>query len=95
MRAISLANPMIDLFWDPDNLAFFNTGIDHEHSFLRPTDPFDNALPSENFVSAEVLLELAIITENSPYSAFSETALIRYLQLCQKFLWGCQIGFVL
>ena len=68
-EAVSLADSMIDLFWDESAGFFYDTGADHESLVMRPRDIFDNAQPCGGSVASDVLLRLALITGNQDYSA--------------------------
>ena len=68
-EAVSLADSMIDLFWDEGSGFFYDTGSDHESLVMRPRDIFDNAQPCGGSVASDVLLRLALITGNQDYSA--------------------------
>ncbi len=68
-EAVSLADAMIDLFWDEGAGFFYDTGSDHESLVMRPRDIFDNAQPCGGSVASDVLLRLALITGNQDYSA--------------------------
>ncbi|MDO8750322.1 MAG: thioredoxin domain-containing protein [Dehalococcoidia bacterium] len=67
-EARTLADAMLDLFWDEGEQAFYDTGRDHEELILRPRDVFDNATPCGGSVAADVLQRLAILTGNQDYS---------------------------
>ena len=73
--ARSLADDMIDLFWDEQQGAFYDTGRDHEALVVRPRDVFDNAVPSGSSVATDVLLKLAVITGQADYSRHASTSL--------------------
>jgi uncharacterized protein len=66
-EALSLADRMIEEFWDAENGGFFFTGKSHENLIVRSKDYFDNATPSGNSVAAAVLLRLAVLTDNDDY----------------------------
>ena len=78
-EARSLADAMIDLFWDDAESGFYDTGRDHEALIIRPRDVFDNAVPSGGSVAADVLLRLAILTGNIEYNK-KATATLRGLR---------------
>ena len=65
--AVELTDEMIDLFWDDGVQGFFDTGRDHESLVTRPRDFFDNATPSGTSVAIDVLLRLALLTDNADY----------------------------
>lgn len=66
-ESISLADQMVDLFWDDDSNQFYDTGKDQENLIIRPCELTDNAIPCGSSVAAEVLLRLSIITNNAEY----------------------------
>jgi uncharacterized protein YyaL (SSP411 family) len=68
-EAVTLADSMIELFWDEGIGGFYDTGSDHETLVVRPRDVFDNAQPCGGSVASDVLLRLAVFTGKSDYSA--------------------------
>jgi uncharacterized protein YyaL (SSP411 family) len=66
-ESLTLTATMIDEFWDDEEGGFFFTGRSHEDLIVRSKDFFDNATPSGNSVAAQVLLKLALLTENPDY----------------------------
>jgi uncharacterized protein YyaL (SSP411 family) len=66
-ESLTLADKMIEEFWDSENGAFFFTGENHEKLIVRSKDYFDNATPSGNSVAAQALLRLALITDRPSY----------------------------
>jgi uncharacterized protein YyaL (SSP411 family) len=66
-ESLNLTATMIDEFWDDEEGGFFFTGRSHEELIVRSKDFFDNATPSGNSVAAQVLLKLALLTENPDY----------------------------
>ncbi len=99
-EARSLADAMINLFWDEGEQAFYDTGRDHEKLILRPRDVFDNATPCGGSVAADVLLRLAVLTGNQEYSRRAVVALrsLRSVmaQAPQGFgHWLCALDFYL
>ncbi len=60
-RAESLADHIIDKFWDAENGGFYFTDIGHEALITRTKDYFDNATPSGNSVAADVLVRLGAL----------------------------------
>jgi len=73
--AISLADKMIEQFWDEVNGGFFFTGKSHEELIVRSKDFLDNATPSGNSVAVLVLLKLAEFTGNEDYQRRAMTML--------------------
>jgi uncharacterized protein YyaL (SSP411 family) len=63
--ANSLAEVMIEQFWDAEEGGFFYTGKDHEALIARNKDPHDNATPSGNSMAVTGLLRLAKLTGNA------------------------------
>jgi uncharacterized protein YyaL (SSP411 family) len=66
-ETLAIVNKMIEEFWDDQEGGFFYTGKSHEALIVRSKDYFDNATPSGNSVAAEVLLQLATLTDNEDY----------------------------
>jgi uncharacterized protein YyaL (SSP411 family) len=73
--AVSLADVMLDQFWDPAEGGFFFTGRDHEALIARTKDPQDNAVPSGNSMAATALLRLAKLTGREEFLTRAETTL--------------------
>ena len=67
-EAVSMADSMVDLFWDEGAGFFYDTGSDHESLVMRPRDVFDNAQPCGGSIASDLLLRLALITGNQEYS---------------------------
>jgi len=65
--AASLADKMIEQFWDEDAGGFYFTGKAHEQLIVRSKEFFDNATPSGNSIAALSLLRLALLTGNQDY----------------------------
>jgi len=74
-EAQSLAQQMMDLFWDEEEGIFYDTGLDHESLLVRPRDISDNAMPCGNSMAADVLLRLSVLTGDSVYARRAESAL--------------------
>ena len=74
-ESLALTDKMIEEFWDDQDGGFFFTGKSHETLIVRSKDYFDNATPSGNSVAAEVLLRLAVLTENEDYRRRATTVL--------------------
>ncbi len=65
--AVSLADKMIEQFWDEDAGGFYFTGKDHERLIVRSKEFLDNATPSGNSIAGLSLLRLALLTGNQDY----------------------------
>src|SRR5687768_6901198 len=99
-QAVSLADKMIEEFWDSEEGGFFYTGKAHEELIVRLKDFMDNATPSGNSVAAESLLRLARLTGDERYARHAVTvlrlqsdALIRYPSAFGRLL--CAMDFYL
>ncbi|MGI8734377.1 MAG: thioredoxin domain-containing protein [Pyrinomonadaceae bacterium] len=74
-ECLSVTSTMIEEFWDDQDGGFFFTGKSHETLIVRSKDYFDNATPSGNSVAADVLLRLAVLTDNETYRRLATTVL--------------------
>jgi uncharacterized protein YyaL (SSP411 family) len=63
-ECITLAEQMCAEFWDETDGGFFYTSTRGEQLIVRNKDFMDNATPAGNSVAAELLLRLALLTEN-------------------------------
>ena len=61
-KAQSLADSMVEKFWDEKESGFFMTASDHEPLVARLKNPMDDAMPSANAVAALALLRLGRLT---------------------------------
>jgi uncharacterized protein YyaL (SSP411 family) len=66
-EARSVADDLIELFWDPAVNVFRTPGKDAEPLIASPIDTQDGALPSANSVAAAALLRLAALTGEELY----------------------------
>jgi len=66
-EASRLTRLLIAQFGDDQNSGFYQTGLDHEQLVVRRKDFIDNAIPSGNSLTAELLLKLAVLTGNEDY----------------------------
>ncbi len=65
--AVSLADKMIEQFWDANAGGFFFTGDRHEQLIVRTKEFMDNATPSGNSIATFSLLKLGLLTGNEDY----------------------------
>ena len=65
-RPASVADTMLDHFWDVDHGGLFTTPDDGEALVARQKDLFDNATPSANSTAAVALTRLAALTGETP-----------------------------
>jgi uncharacterized protein YyaL (SSP411 family) len=68
-RARTLAESVVELFWDEEAQAFFDTARDAESLVTRPRDVTDNAIPSGSSLAAELLLVLGDLFDEPGYGA--------------------------
>jgi uncharacterized protein YyaL (SSP411 family) len=71
-KAIELQAIQLNNFWDPDQGAFFFTGVDQENLFIRQKEIYDGAIPSGNSIAAENLYYLGRLTENKDWELKSQ-----------------------
>jgi uncharacterized protein YyaL (SSP411 family) len=74
-EARTLAQEMVQHFWDDAEGGFFNTSDDHEQLISRPKDLFDNAVPAGNSMAVDVLLRLGALTGEGRYAEHAERTL--------------------
>jgi hypothetical protein len=74
-EARSLADAMIERFWEEDEGAFYDTAKDAEELVVRPRDVFDNATPGGNSAAVTALLRLSELTGEHRYREVAERAL--------------------
>jgi uncharacterized protein YyaL (SSP411 family) len=75
VAARDLCDRLIELFHDPDDGGFFQTGSDNEGLVVRPKDLYDNAVPSGNSAAAESLLRMGLFTGDASYERAGASAL--------------------
>jgi uncharacterized protein YyaL (SSP411 family) len=82
-EAKSIADQMIERFWDTDGGVFYDTSLDHMRLLVRPRDVLDNAVPSGGAIAALALQRLSVFTGCAEYADKAETsmkALIPYME---------------
>ena len=67
-EAVSVADTMLDWFWDPEHGGLFTTAEDAESLVVRQKDLADNATPSANSSAAIALFRLAALTGEQRYA---------------------------
>jgi uncharacterized protein len=70
-QTCTLADRMIELFWDKKYGGFFLNANDAEKLIYRPKEVYDGAIPSGNSVAAYVFQRLANLTANSHYMEYA------------------------
>ncbi len=73
--ARDMADAMVQLFWDGESGAFFDTAADAESLLARPRDFWDNATPSGTSLATNVLLTLWALTGEQEYEGYARRAL--------------------
>jgi len=74
-HASSVADTMLDHFWDVDNGGLFSTADDGEQLVARQKDLMDNATPSANSIAAVGLVRLGALTGEARYTNHAEQIL--------------------
>ena len=74
-EAVSLANDILELFWDDEAAIFYDIGSDAEPLVVRPRTVLDNATPSGGASATELLLRLAALTGMERYRVAAERAM--------------------
>jgi len=91
--ARQLVDQIVARFQDEENGGFFDTPIDHEKLITRPKHLFDNATPSGNSVTCELLLRMAILFGNEEYARIATRAINSAFPLAERYPSG--FGFLL
>ncbi|HEX6642008.1 MAG TPA: thioredoxin domain-containing protein, partial [Thermoanaerobaculia bacterium] len=91
--ARGLAEQILTRFADEEGGGFFDTPIDHEKLITRPKDLFDNATPSANSVTCDVLLRLALLFGEERYATAATSTLEATWPITEKYPSG--FGFLL
>jgi uncharacterized protein YyaL (SSP411 family) len=91
--ARALVDQILARFRDEQGGGFYDTPIDHEQLITRPKDLFDNATPSANSVTCDVLLRLALLFSNEDYARIATEALESVWPIAEKYPSG--FGFLL
>ena len=74
-EAVSLADGIIDLYWDDSAKLFYDIGSDGETLIVRPRTVLDNATPSGGASATELLLRLHSLTGSARYHDVADQAL--------------------
>jgi uncharacterized protein len=92
-QARSLADKMIEQFWDEKEEGFFFTSSDHEELITRTKDYFDNAIPSGNSVAALALQKLSLLSADTSYQKYA----LSILRIARQFMskYPTAFGFML
>lgn len=79
-----ITEEMIAVFRDTETGAFHQTGRDHENLFLKPSNPFESAVPSGVSAAADVLLQMWGATGEDRYRIFAGEVLGSLAQLMKQ-----------
>jgi uncharacterized protein len=74
-EATSLADAILEHFWDEHGGIFYDTPADHEELVTRPRDVYDSAAPSGTSVATDVLLRLSLLLDREEYRQRAEAVL--------------------
>lgn len=74
-QACTLADRMIELFWDKKYGGFFLNANDAEQLIYRPKEVYDGAIPSGNSVAGYVLQRLSALSASSHYKEYADKQL--------------------
>ena len=88
-----LVEQILTRFIDEENGGFFDTPSDHEKLITRPKDLFDNATPSGNSVTCDVLLRLALLFGEQRYADVATKTIDALWTVAQRYPSG--FGFLL
>ncbi|HSP34898.1 MAG TPA: thioredoxin domain-containing protein, partial [Thermoanaerobaculia bacterium] len=91
--ARGLADDILTRFADDENGGFFDTPVDHEKLITRPKDLFDNATPSGNSVTCDVLLRLALLYGEQAYADIATKTIDAIWSVAEKY--PSAFGFLL
>ncbi len=87
-EAQTLADTMLEHFWDEAHSGFYTTSNDHEQLVQRLKDLDDNATPSGNSVGVEVLLKLWAFTGGERYQQAAARVLRKLGPVLEKHPYG-------
>ena len=89
-----LCDGMIELFWDPTDAVFYDTGSDQEELIIRPRDTFDNAQPCGGSAASMALFRVAEFTGNNDLERIATSNLRSMRDLMERapsaFAWWLQ-----
>ncbi|MBI4539505.1 MAG: thioredoxin domain-containing protein [Gemmatimonadetes bacterium] len=85
MQVRWLAERIVELFWDPEERAFFDAPADGERLIVRPRDVTDHATPSGSSLAIELLLRLRVLFGEERYGAIAEAALARAVASVERY----------
>lgn len=74
-QSLTMADQMLEQFWDEEHDGFFLNSKEAERLIYRPKEVYDGALPSGNSVAGYALQRLAHITANKKYQDYADKQL--------------------
>ena len=80
-EARTVADTLLERFWDPDKGGLFTTGEGSDTPVVRQKDFLDNATPAANSLAAAGLLRLAALTGEPRYRDHAEQILALFAPL--------------
>jgi uncharacterized protein YyaL (SSP411 family) len=91
--ARALVDEIVTRFADEENGGFFDTPVDHEKLITRPKDIFDNATPSGDSLTCDVLLRHAILFGEQAYADIATKTVDAIASVAEKY--PSAFGFLL
>jgi uncharacterized protein len=91
--ARGFVDEIVARFGDEEKAGFFDTPTDYEKLITRPKDLFDNATPSGNSVTFDVLLRLALMFGEPRYADVATRGIEAIFGLAERYPSG--FGFLL
>ena len=82
--AIETGRALIELFYDPDDGAFYDSPPGDASVLVRTKEAYDGAEPSGNAVASYLLARLARWLENRDWSALAEGVVRRHRHLTER-----------
>lgn len=83
-QARTLADTMIELFWDPSTAIFFDSDGLQKNVIHRRQTPTDGAIPSANAVAIEALVKLHAFTDVESYRELAVNAMRAVLPYTER-----------
>jgi len=98
--AITIADSMIERFWDESRESFYDTAIENDGLIVRPRDVFDNAVPSGSAAATFVLIHIWHLTGDTIYEKLVQISLMMVHNFLTKYptgfgYWLCALEFYL
>jgi len=91
--ATTLANYLVDHFWDSEHNSFYFTADNSEQLIIRPKNNYDLSMPSGNSVAALALLKLYHLTQQKSFLEISTKIMESFAIMAAENPFG--FGFLL